>query len=244
MTLPDTVPNLAQTDAAKHNQLDHEQQRMDQQNAQINQIKAQQAAAAQQIQQQQQEQMRQQIQQLQQQQAATLQQQQLQQQKGLPQQKNTLQQQQQAPAGMACTPCGGPQDFKMLKGKRCGEWGDLCDHISADAHAAALQEHCFAENLYNAAIASWGEHWTQDQWDQDFACNTTGPEGTRKSLLTQEEQEIIDMDNGDYKDNEEDVIEHKSAVMSQRVTHRRSTKTPGPTTSKTTTVKGDINLLL
>ena len=79
----------------------------------------------------------------------------------------------------------------MLKGKRCGEWGDLCDHISADAHAAALQEHCFAENLYNAAIASWGEHWTQDQWDQDFACNTTGPEGTRKSLLTQEEQEII-----------------------------------------------------
>ena len=76
-------------------------------------------------------------------------------------------------------------------GAMCEAYGCRCDHMSPVEHNVAVDNNNAARANYRAQIDTWGPNWSVTQWHQEHACTTTGSEGTKKSLYSKEDMEIM-----------------------------------------------------
>jgi hypothetical protein len=81
---------------------------------------------------------------------------------------------------------------KYIKnGEICESYGCYCDHPTDGTHDTAVYNNKLAKGIYEETMKEWGNKWTGAMWAQEYACTTTGAEGTKKSLLSKEEMEIL-----------------------------------------------------
>ena len=79
----------------------------------------------------------------------------------------------------------------VANGEICESYGCYCDHPTDGTHDTAVYNDRLARSLYEEIMNIWGDKWSGPMWAHDYTCATTGVEGTKKSILSKEDMEIL-----------------------------------------------------